>query len=82
MTDNKCQIFFQSFGLLARALEQFNQHQKKANLPLIPLDPYLRIGKRINRKKWVLHDLKDPILQKQWEDFISNPDNRVLFTKE
>jgi len=82
MADFVGHLCFESWGLLARALEQFNEAQKKLNQPQICLDPYLKIGKRINRKKWTLHNLEDPDLQMRWENFISNPDNRVLFTKE
>lgn len=82
MTDFIGYVYFESWGLLARALEQFNESQKIAKKKQICLDPYIKIGKRINRKKWILHNLEDPDLQMQWENFISNPDNRVLFTKE
>jgi len=72
--------YFESWGLLVRAVTQFNEQQEKVGGDTIEIGNYLKFGKRFNGKYWVLHDIGNPILQEKWEKFISNKLNRVIFS--
>ncbi len=71
---------FESWGLLVRAVIQFNEYQEKIGGDVIEISDYLKFGKRHSGRYWVLHDIGNPILQEKWEKFISNKLNRVIFS--
>ncbi|HPD74316.1 MAG TPA: hypothetical protein PLX95_03475 [bacterium] len=75
---------FDTWGLLCRAVFKFNDYQEQIGGEIIYIIPYLKVGKKYKWHSpfWVLRDFDNKNLEKQWENFISNPDNRVLFTKE
>lgn len=70
---------FESWGLLVRAVIQFNEHQEEIGGDVIEIEDYPNFGKRLGGY-WTLHDIKNPILREEWEKFISNKCNRVIFS--
>lgn len=72
-------LYFESWGLLVRAVIEFNEYQEKFGGDTIEIKNYLKFGKKMFGW-WVLHDIKNPPLQEKWEKFISDKSNRVIFT--
>jgi len=74
---------FDRWFLLYNTVLAFNEYQKKKGGEEIDVSDYNKVGKRLGllHPYWVLHDLKDPTLMNKWMEFISNPDNNIVFTE-
>ena len=74
---------FDRWLLLYNAVLAFNKSQKNNGGKEIDVSDYNKIGKRLGllHPYWVLHDLEDTALVNKWMEFISNPDNNIVFTE-
>lgn len=74
---------FDKWLLLFNAILAFNKVQKKEGGKEIDVSDYNKVGKKLGlyHPYWVLHDLEDTALVNKWMEFISNPDNNIVFTE-
>ena len=74
---------FDTWGLLFKAVLKFNYSQEQIGGEAIDTIPYLKVGKKVEwfAPYWVLNELNNKILENEWKDFITNPENKVIFTE-